>query len=356
MFKFGAGREMNTYLYAPKDDPYHRVQWRVPYPEAQWRELVSLIGLARKSEIDFVYGFHPGKGLCFSEREAIDALLAKARSFYKAGVRSFAVLFDDIPSALEHSRDRREFRGLAKAEAVWLKRILESQPKSWRGVEWWICPSRYSEDPLLEKMFGAFEPDFWETFGTELPEAVLCLWTGPKVVSKEITLEDAARARECLRHRLILWDNYPVNDLSMSGEMHLAPLTGRDPRLPQEVAGYLTNPLLQEALSLIPLATCFDYAADPFHYDPETSWVRAIREIFSDAALPHWRALREFCDRVSHTKDKDPPLLLSSEQRLALMEARRYVLENRAEQWFVEFQPWFTVLEEILNTTGRKIG
>lgn len=24
MFAFGAARGMNTYLYAPKDDPYHR--------------------------------------------------------------------------------------------------------------------------------------------------------------------------------------------------------------------------------------------------------------------------------------------------------------------------------------------
>src|SRR5262245_22210526 len=43
MFKFGAVRGMNTYLYAPKDDPYHRERWTEPYPRNQWRALLQLI-------------------------------------------------------------------------------------------------------------------------------------------------------------------------------------------------------------------------------------------------------------------------------------------------------------------------
>jgi len=43
LFEFGAARGMNTYLYAPKDDPYHRKLWHRPYPAAQWRELLRLI-------------------------------------------------------------------------------------------------------------------------------------------------------------------------------------------------------------------------------------------------------------------------------------------------------------------------
>src|SRR5688572_16036611 len=32
IFQFGAARGMNTYLYAPKDDPYHREKWQEHYP------------------------------------------------------------------------------------------------------------------------------------------------------------------------------------------------------------------------------------------------------------------------------------------------------------------------------------
>src|SRR5215467_12379264 len=100
IFKFGAARGMNTYLYAPKDDPYHRERWTDPYPRVEWRALLRLIRAAQEHRIDFVYAFHPGKGLRFSVPETVQVLLEKAARFYDAGVRTFAVLFDDIFSRL----------------------------------------------------------------------------------------------------------------------------------------------------------------------------------------------------------------------------------------------------------------
>lgn len=77
-------------------------------------------------------------------------------------MRTFAVLFDDIPSRLKHAEDRKRFNGsLAQAEGLWLEKILERQPASWEKVEWWCCPSRYTDHPQLARMFGFFEPRFW---------------------------------------------------------------------------------------------------------------------------------------------------------------------------------------------------
>ena len=33
---------LNSYIYAPKDDPYHRSKWREPYPEEKIIELKNL--------------------------------------------------------------------------------------------------------------------------------------------------------------------------------------------------------------------------------------------------------------------------------------------------------------------------
>ncbi len=350
IFEFGAKRGMNTYLYAPKDDPYHRKRWREPYPESAWKELLHLIRLAREHQIDFVYGFHPGKGLRFTAEDPIRCLLTKAEHFYKAGVRIFAVLFDDIPSRLEHKEDRREFDdSLAKAEAIWLKRILALQPAAWSNVEWWICPSYYTEDPLLARTFGGFEPSFLETLASHLPHSVACFWTGPSVVSKKIGLDHVRKVAKRLKRRLILWDNYPVNDLSMGQEMHLSPLNGRDPRLPEQVYGYLNNPLLQETLSFIPLATCFDYASNPAAYDPEKSWLKAIEEQFGKNSVVHWQAIREFCEKINRIKDKRRSLPLSGKRRSSLEAARRYILENRGHPWVDEFRPWLAQLEKSLT-------
>lgn len=353
LFRFGAARGMNTYVYAPKDDPYHRRRWREPYPQGEWRALLNLIRAAQAQRIDFVYAFHPGKGLRFSAPEPLQVLLGKAARFYDAGVRTFAVLFDDIPSALRHEADRKHFNGsLARAEALWLEGILERQPASWKEVEWWICPSRYTAHPQLARMFGAFEPGFWETLARHLPEAVACFWTGPAIVPRTISLTHARHVARQIRHPLILWDNYPVNDLAMRDELHLAPLTGRDPRLPEAVYGYLNNPLLQENLGLLPLAACFDYAGNPAAYDPGRSWQEAVETLYGRSAIPHWHAILDLCERMNRAKGGKRAAALAPGKLGALQEAYRYLSRNQRRPWFEEFRPWLARLEAALGRKG----
>ena len=349
LFKFGAARGMNTYLYAPKDDPYHRKLWRRPYPDAQWRELLRLIRAAQTERIDFVYGFHPGEGLYFGDDRAVRTLLRKARRFYDAGVRTFAVLFDDIPSRLTDPRDRRAFKNsLARAQGTWLTKIMAAQPASWSAVEWWICPSYYSEDVLLERIFGRFEPEFLETLAQHLPPNIPCFWTGPLVVSKTISLAHVRRVARKIRRPLLLWDNYPVNDLSMRDELHLGPLRGRDPRLPSAVYGYLNNPLLQQELSFLPLATCFDYGRAPAKYQAESSWIKIVRQRFGAKALPHWQALLSYAEASIASKKAHRPLQLTSAETRRLEAAMAYVERNRRRHWARELTPWRPAIAKLI--------
>jgi hyaluronoglucosaminidase len=349
LFALGAARGMNTYLYAPKDDPYHRKLWRRPYSETEWRELLRLIRAAQTQRIDFVYGFHPGEGLYFGDDRAVAMLLRKAQGFVDAGVRTFAVLFDDIPSRLSDPRDRRAYKNsLARAEGTWMAKIIAAQPATWNDIEWWICPSYYSEDALLERVFGRFESEFLETLSEYLPPNVPCFWTGPSVVSKSITVAHVRRIAKKIQRPLLLWDNYPVNDLSMRDELHLGPLIGRNPRLPEIVCGYLNNPLLQEDLSFIPLATCFDYARTPSRYQPEASWTSIVRQRFGAEALPHWRALRSYAEAsIAAKKTKRPPRLSRSEKR-RLRAACTYVEEHRGQRWVKELEPWHRAISKLI--------
>ena len=350
LFEFGAARGMNTYLYAPKDDPYHREHWTKPYPAGQWRVLQQLIRHAQKRKIDFVYGFHPGQGLCFSAETPVRTLLAKAQRFYDAGVRTFAVQFDDIPSRLEHEMDRRRFRNsLARAQGTWLREIIYRQPASWKNIEWWICPSYYTPDPLLAHVFGTFESHFLESLADFLPPTVACLWTGPSVVSEKITLPHVRQIAKRVKRRLIIWDNYPVNDLSMSDELHIGPLQGRDQRLPQAVYGYLNNPLLQWNLGFIPLAACFDYAARPSAYKPESSWTKIIKERFGTTAIPAWRSIRTFCEKNQQAKKSKRPVLISSKERQRLQAAMAYIRSHEKEKWGRELKPWLDLIKKALR-------
>jgi hyaluronoglucosaminidase len=288
--------------------------------------------------------------LNFSAEEPIRILLAKAQRFYDAGVRTFAVLFDDIPSRLSHARDRRAFgNSLAHAEGAWLARIRAAEPATWRNVEWWICPSYYSEDPLLERVFGRFEADFLATLARHLPTDAACFWTGPRVVSQRISLAHVRRIARAVQRPLLLWDNYPVNDLSMRDELHLGPLAGRDPRLPECVYGYFNNPLLQPELSLIPLATCFDYAAAPLDYDGEESWRRIIKERFGLRALPYWRMMRRFSAAQTAAKSRRRTVRFTSRDRSRLRAAIAYLTEHRRRSWARELEPWTEAMRHTLD-------
>lgn len=345
LFEFGAARGMNAYLYAPKDDPYHRARWEAPYPERLWAELCDLIGEARRRRIEFIYAFHPGRRLRFSAPQPVARLRDKARRLYEAGVQAFAVLFDDIPSRLVFPADRKRYgRSLALAEADWMGRVVAAA-KDLRGAEWWLCPSYYSEDPKLARVFGPFEKNFLRTLAKNLPSEVACLWTGPRVVAKRISYGHMRKVARRLGRRVILWDNYPVNDLAMRGELHIGPLRGRDPRLPEVVHGYFSNPMLQPTLSLLPLATCFDYAADPARYDPEESWRRAVAERFGADALPYWRAIRDFCEK------QGPPS--APPRRENLLAALRYARGQAATPWFRELRPWLRSISRALAISAR---
>lgn len=94
--KFYGENKMNTYIYGPKDDPYHSSpNWRLPYPEKEALQLQELVKVANENEVDFVWAIHPGQDIKWNQEDR-DLLLAKFEKMYDLGVRSFAVFFDDI--------------------------------------------------------------------------------------------------------------------------------------------------------------------------------------------------------------------------------------------------------------------
>lgn len=51
--QFYGENKMNTYIYGPKDDPYHSSpNWRLPYPEKEAKQLQELVKVAQENEVD----------------------------------------------------------------------------------------------------------------------------------------------------------------------------------------------------------------------------------------------------------------------------------------------------------------
>lgn len=67
------------------------------------------------------------------------------------------------------------------------------------------------------------------------------LWTGPKVISKNLSVESIQEVTEVLRRPPVIWDNLHANDYDQK-RVFLGPYAGRSPELIPLLKGVLTNP------------------------------------------------------------------------------------------------------------------
>ncbi len=276
MLKLMAFHGMNTYYYAPKDDPYHREKWDRPYPADEIAALKKLIDLAEKNCITFFYCIAPGLGIRYSSDENYERLLNKLLTLYDAGARGFGLLLDDIPSELFHEEDKEAFDGEAVNAHIYLANKLYADLKKLDPtVVLTLCPLQYH---------GKGDEYYISKLGQNIPAGVRLFWTGKNICSQELTEREAMFFSESTLHRPLYWDNFPVNDAEMYNEMHLGFVTGREKGLYRYSAGLISNCMEYCECSKIPLITVADYLWNPEKYDEEASWEYAIRTVLGDNA------------------------------------------------------------------------
>jgi hyaluronoglucosaminidase len=275
-----SGREgFDTWVHAPKDDPFHRERWRDSYPDEELARLGELVDTAERHGVDFAYAIAPGLSICYSQPSELEALVEKCGQRRSIGVRTFQLLYDDVEQELNCADDEKQYgheaRPSAAAQADLSNRFLRAFPQDGPLV---VCPRGYS---------GTETTDYREVFGRLLDPEIVVYWTGPEVVSTSITRADVDAAAAGFGHELLLWDNYPVNDFALD-KLFLGPLRGREPGL--GVVGLIANGMLQAVPSKLPLATVADYLREPDGYDPVRSFERALRE-YGDEVAEAVRAL-----------------------------------------------------------------
>src|SRR4051794_31757802 len=234
--RFAARHQLNAYVVAPKDDPYHRARWRAPYPAAALGELGELAGEAAAGGIRLVVAIAPGLDWRPGDPAEWTHLERKANALWGAGVRHFALLFDDIPGFRPEDAELGAEHGRigARFAARFDRPLL-------------VCPADYA---------GTEPSPYRDALAATLPPDALITWSGPSVVSPEVTAAQVQQAEASYRHRIALWDNVPVNDFDRA-RTYLGPLRGRPAASP--LAGLLANPMVEAAGSRITLATSAEY-------------------------------------------------------------------------------------------------
>ncbi|HBT51428.1 MAG TPA: hypothetical protein DEA49_04870 [Petrotoga sp.] len=268
MINFCGRNKMNTYWYAPKDDPYHREKWREDYPEEEMEKIDELIKVSKGNFVDFVFCVSPGLSMKFSDQKEFDLLCKKYYEILSKGVKKFSILFDDIPEKLNYEEDEREFEGNYGLAQIYIaNKLYEFLKGKDSEASLYLCPTEYwqEEDSMYRRTIK-------EHLNPEIP----VIWTGKGVWSKRVTRKNADKILNQFGHDLILWDNYPVNDADQ-GELFLAPLMNRENDLCiSRVKGVISNPMNQPYASMLALQTIADYLWNSQGYDPWCSWNKSI--------------------------------------------------------------------------------
>jgi hyaluronoglucosaminidase len=232
------------YLYAPKADVYLRKRWREEHPREEGERLAELARRCRELGVRFGVGLSPYELYLGFDAEARERLAEKLAFLDRVvGVDDLAILFDDMRGDLPELAPRQVEIVEWVAGRTGATRVL-------------VCPSYYSDDPVLDRAFGTRPDGYVEALGRALDPAIEIFWTGEEVVSRELSPGHLRRVTEQLGRRPFLWDNYPVNDgQRMSQYLHLRGFTGRPGGLAEVVAAHGVNPALQATLTRIPALT-----------------------------------------------------------------------------------------------------
>jgi len=272
----------NTFVYAPKNDPYARVRWATPYPPKALATLRQLVALAKANHLRFVYSVSPGLSIQYSSIPDRTALWAKLEQVARLGVQTFMLSFDDIPPYLQYPADIARYPdGLGEAQSRLADWILAQATARHEPFRLLLTPTDY---------WGLTNGPYWQALAHDLDPAVDVLWTGPEVLSPTVTTQDVRQIRQDLGHPVILWDNYPVNDYTYvvqhAPRLFLGPVEGRGAGVPAALAGYLANPMLQADASLVALDTLASYLRHPYRYRPAAAFRAAVSQVAGrDAGL-----------------------------------------------------------------------
>jgi hyaluronoglucosaminidase len=294
---FAASVKSNSYVYAPKDDPYHRDRWREPYPAERLAELGELAKRAAASHIQFTYSLAPGLSTCYSKDADLDAIGTKFAQLHGAGIKSFALLLDDIDySKWNCQEDQAEYGPPSRTNAA------RAQKDLLNDTALTIRNQMPDVGPLITVLteYGDITPTSYKRdFHDGLDKSVVVMWTGAAVVPKAIARKESERARDLWGRKTLIWDNYPVNDYpDAAGRLLLGSYSDREPGL--QVEGLLANPMSQAYASRVAMFEMADYAWNDEAYDEHRS-ERAYASLLAGGDEQLITALLAFFDLNSWT-------------------------------------------------------
>ena len=299
LMEFGGDFKMTSYVFAPKDDPYHTSKWRELYPEEEIAAIAEMAELGNSVKCRFVWTAHPFMG-GFNSSDVdgeIEALLAKFDQLYSAGVRQFGVLGDDVGSL-----NKDIVIQVMNAVSDW----ANEKGDVYDSV---FCPAGYNH---------SWQGNYSElnTYDEGFPDDVQIFWTGQAVCKpvEQVTLNNFRRynATNGERRAPLFWLNWPVNDIN-----HSRMLMGKGSQLHtdinvEDLVGVVTNPMQEAEASKVAIFAVADYTWNVKAFNDDQSWADSFAYIEPDAT----EELHTLAKHMSNPEPNGHALVLAESEEL----------------------------------------
>ncbi|WP_413998925.1 beta-N-acetylglucosaminidase domain-containing protein [Flavobacterium sp. W1B] len=267
-FKFYGALKLNTYIYGPKDDPYHSSpNWRKPYPSENAKQIKELVQEAKNNEVDFTWAIHPGLDIQWNKTDSL-AILNKFEWMYDLGVRSFAVFFDDISG--EGTKAEKQAQLLNYLQSQFVEKKKDVLPLI-------MCPTEYN------KAWSDPKPNtYLDILGDKLHPTIQVMWTGDRVID-DVSAADLDWINKRIKRKAYIWWNFPVSDY-VRDHLLMGAAYGLDTTIKNDLSGFVSNPMERAEASKLALFSVALYSWNLKSYEPMSAWHAAAKYIMPEAA------------------------------------------------------------------------
>lgn len=135
-----------------------------------------------------------------------------------------------------------------------------------------MCPTEYN------RAWANDEKGYLRTLGTKMNQGIEIMWTGNSVVHC-IDAESMDWINARIGRKAYIWWNFPVTDY-VRDHLMLGPAYGNGLDIADKVSGFVSNPMEFAEASKISLYGIADYTWNMKAYDYESSWRRAIADLW----------------------------------------------------------------------------
>lgn len=283
LMKWGGYYKLNSYFYAPKNDPKHNAQWRTLYTDEEIETLIKpLADAGNESKCRFVFALHTFmyNPVRFDTeehyQEDLAIVQAKFEQVIEAGVRQVAILADDAANAGADNYIR-----FLNDMTEWLAEMGEKYPDLKQTLP--FC--------TVEYMYNG------QSYYQQFPENVQIVMTGGKIWG-EVSNSFTETFTNTAGRGPYMWINWPCTDNSKNHLIMGGYSTFLHPGVdPSKIQGIVLNPMQQSEPSKVAIFgnACYSWNIWETEDEADQAWNDSFKYVDHNSAVENEAsaALRE---------------------------------------------------------------